>query len=62
MNDPECNPPAATSGATDATGFATIEATAGETPLVRLQRMQAGSDNTVLLKLEGNNPAGSVKD
>ena len=62
MNDPERNPPAATSGAADATGFVTIEATAGVTPLVRLQRMQAGSGNTILLKLEGNNPAGSVKD
>ena len=34
----------------------------GNTPLVRLQRMQAGESNTILLKLEGNNPAGSVKD
>jgi S-sulfo-L-cysteine synthase (O-acetyl-L-serine-dependent) len=42
--------------------FPTIESTVGETPLVRLQRMGAGAGNTILLKLEGNNPAGSVKD
>lgn len=34
----------------------------GNTPLVRLQRMGAGSGNQILVKLEGNNPAGSVKD
>ena len=39
-----------------------MESTVGATPLVRLQRMQAGENNTILLKLEGNNPAGSVKD
>lgn len=42
--------------------FPTIEAFVGKTPLVRLQRLNAGSSNTILLKLEGNNPAGSVKD
>jgi len=42
--------------------FPTVESTVGATPLVRLQRMQAGENNTILLKLEGNNPAGSVKD
>jgi len=42
--------------------FPTIEDYVGSTPLVRLQRMAAGRSNTVLLKLEGNNPAGSVKD
>ena len=42
--------------------YPTIEAFVGNTPLVRLQRMQAGRNNTLLLKLEGNNPAGSVKD
>jgi len=42
--------------------FPTIEQFIGNTPLVRLQRIQAGNNNTVLLKLEGNNPAGSVKD
>ena len=41
----------------------TIEATVGNTPLVRLQRLiTPESSNTVLVKLEGNNPAGSVKD
>jgi len=34
----------------------------GNTPLVRLQRLADTGSNTVLLKLEGNNPAGSVKD
>ena len=42
--------------------FPTIEAYVGQTPLVRLQRLAAGSQSTVLVKLEGNNPAGSVKD
>jgi len=42
--------------------FATIEAYVGNTPLVRLQRMAAETEATVLVKLEGNNPAGSVKD
>jgi S-sulfo-L-cysteine synthase (O-acetyl-L-serine-dependent) len=42
--------------------FPTIEAFVGKTPLVRLQRLNVGSSNTILLKLEGNNPAGSVKD
>lgn len=34
----------------------------GNTPLVKLQRMAGETNNTILLKLEGNNPAGSVKD
>lgn len=42
--------------------YPTIESCIGNTPLVRLQRLGAGQNNTVLLKLEGNNPAGSVKD
>jgi len=42
--------------------YPTIESCIGNTPLVRLQRMKAGHNNTILLKLEGNNPAGSVKD
>lgn len=42
--------------------FPTIEQFVGNTPLVRLQRITAGKNNTILLKLEGNNPAGSVKD
>ena len=58
MNSPQ-NP---SSADVDATAFPTIEATVGNTPLVRLQRMAAGDSNTILLKLEGNNPAGSVKD
>ena len=40
----------------------TLEQFVGNTPLVRLQRIPAGSANVVLVKLEGNNPAGSVKD
>jgi len=42
--------------------YATLADTVGNTPLVRLQRMSAGSGNVILAKLEGNNPAGSVKD
>ena len=42
--------------------FKTIENFIGNTPLVKLQRMGGNSSNTILLKLEGNNPAGSVKD
>ncbi len=43
--------------------FATVESFVGNTPLVRLQRLvPEDSSNTLLVKLEGNNPAGSVKD
>ena len=42
--------------------FPTIEDTVGNTPLVRLQRLPGETSNTILVKLEGNNPAGSVKD
>lgn len=42
--------------------YPTIEACIGSTPLVRLQRLPGDTSNTVLAKLEGNNPAGSVKD
>lgn len=42
--------------------FPTIESTIGNTPLVRLQRLPGDTSNTILGKLEGNNPAGSVKD
>ena len=42
--------------------FPTIEDFVGSTPLVRLQRLAGETSNTILLKLEGNNPAGSVKD
>ena len=40
----------------------TLEDTVGNTPLVRLQRLPGETSNTILAKLEGNNPAGSVKD
>jgi cysteine synthase B len=40
----------------------TVNDFVGNTPLVALQRMQGETSNTLLLKLEGNNPAGSVKD
>jgi S-sulfo-L-cysteine synthase (O-acetyl-L-serine-dependent) len=42
--------------------YPTLADTIGNTPLVRLQRLTAGHDNVILAKLEGNNPAGSVKD
>lgn len=42
--------------------FPTIADCIGQTPLVRLQRLPGVTSNTLLVKLEGNNPAGSVKD
>jgi cysteine synthase B len=42
--------------------FPTLESFVGNTPLVRLQRLPGDTSNVVLAKLEGNNPAGSVKD
>ena len=42
--------------------YKTIEDFVGNTPLVRLQRLPGETSNTLLVKLEGNNPAGSVKD
>ena len=42
--------------------FPTIADCIGQTPLVRLQRLPGATSNTLLVKLEGNNPAGSVKD
>ena len=46
--------------------YQTIEDVVGKTPLVALQRIQAAANaalgNVILGKLEGNNPAGSVKD
>ncbi|KNC16437.1 cysteine synthase CysM [Pseudomonas sp. RIT-PI-a] len=42
--------------------YLTIADCVGNTPLVRLQRLAGETSNTLLLKLEGNNPAGSVKD
>lgn len=44
------------------TPFPTIDHCVGRTPLVRLQRLPGTVHSTVLAKLEGNNPAGSVKD
>ena len=42
--------------------YPTIEQFVGNTPLVRLQRLVNSKSSCVLAKLEGNNPAGSVKD
>ena len=42
--------------------YPTIEEFVGNTPLVRLQRLPGKTSNQILVKLEGNNPAGSVKD
>jgi len=44
------------------TAWKTIDDTVGNTPLVRLKRLPGETTNVVLCKLEGNNPAGSVKD
>lgn len=44
------------------TDYPTIESLIGQTPLVKLQRLNSNSTNQILLKLEGQNPAGSVKD
>ncbi len=42
--------------------YKTLEDFVGNTPLVRLQRIPGATSNVILAKLEGNNPAGSVKD
>ncbi len=42
--------------------FKTLEDFVGNTPLVRLKRLPGTTSNTILAKLEGDNPAGSVKD
>ncbi len=42
--------------------YKTLADFVGNTPLVKLQHLNANPSNTILLKLEGNNPAGSVKD
>ncbi|MDE0512604.1 MAG: cysteine synthase CysM [Gammaproteobacteria bacterium] len=42
--------------------YPTIDSSVGNTPLVRLQRLPGETSNTILAKMEGNNPAGSVKD
>ena len=44
------------------TPYPTLEAFVGNTPLARLQRLPVHATNVILGKLEGNNPAGSVKD
>jgi cysteine synthase B len=50
-------------GATERNGLhPTLEQFVGNTPLVRLQRIPGHTSNVLLAKLEGNNPAGSVKD
>ena len=46
----------------DGGDYPTIDSSIGNTPLVRLQRLPGATTNTILAKLEGNNPAGSVKD
>jgi len=46
----------------DSRDYPSLADTVGKTPLVRLQRMPGTTTNVVLGKLEGNNPAGSVKD
>ena len=42
--------------------YKTLEEYVGNTPLVRLKRIPGDTSNVILAKLEGNNPAGSVKD
>lgn len=42
--------------------YPSIESLIGNTPLVQLQRLPGNTSNKLLVKLEGNNPAGSVKD
>src|ERR1700741_405523 len=42
--------------------YPTLESTIGNTPLIRLQRLPGATSNVILGKLEGDNPAGSVKD
>ncbi len=42
--------------------YPSVESFIGKTPLVKLQRLAGETSNTILVKLEGNNPAGSVKD
>lgn len=44
------------------TTYSTVDACIGNTPLVKLQRLPGQTSNTILVKLEGENPAGSVKD
>ncbi len=46
----------------DFMSFSSIEQFVGNTPLVCLKRLPGETSNAILVKLEGNNPAGSVKD
>jgi cysteine synthase B len=48
--------------AEDVVSYQTLDDFVGNTPLVRLKRLPGETSNTILAKLEGNNPAGSVKD
>ena len=48
--------------ANDSRDYPSIDSSVGNTPLVRLQRLPGNTTNTILAKMEGNNPAGSVKD
>ena len=48
--------------ANDGKDYPSIDSSVGNTPLVRLQRLPGNTTNTILAKMEGNNPAGSVKD
>ncbi|MDI5454626.1 biotin operon repressor, partial [Salmonella enterica subsp. enterica serovar Cerro] len=43
-------------------GYSLPEQTIGNTPLVKLQRLGPDNGSEIWVKLEGNNPAGSVKD
>lgn len=56
------DPASSTPNSNTVTPTATLASTVGNTPLVRLQRMAAHTEAQVYAKLEGNNPAGSVKD
>jgi cysteine synthase B len=58
----KCHEPPVNKPAAKPPFYPTIEDCIGGTPLVKLQRLEGMGSNTILLKLEGNNPAGSVKD
>jgi len=55
-------PPSNSKKTAGAGSYKTIESQIGNTPLVKLQRLPGTTSNNILVKLEGNNPAGSVKD
>lgn len=54
--------PSSSSSSSSTITWPTVADLVGQTPLVRLQRLGAGRNNQILAKLEGDNPAGSVKD